>query len=86
MKDIEPAFTKGSRYRVMSRYGREILESEGEFLGYASFGNGTALRLRLVEDGTIRIIPLMMVLSVDVVESKEEEGEEDLEATRAYFG
>lgn len=88
MKEIEPTFTKGSRYRIMSKGpGEDFLISVGEFKSYTAFGNGTAISLELDpssgQTGT-RIIPLMAIFAVDVIESKEQE-EEDTEATRAYF-
>ena len=89
MKEIEPAFTKGSRYRIMSRgSGEEFLISVGEFKGYKSFGNGIAIGIALDPssggDG-MRIIPLSAILAIDVIEFKEGEIE-DIEATRVYFG
>lgn len=89
MKDIEPTFIKGSKYRIMSRGpGDNFLVSVGEFKSYTSFGNGTAISMELDPDegqGGIRIIPLMAICAIDVIESKEPE-EEDTEATRVYFG
>ena len=89
MKDIEPAFTKGSKYRIMSKGpGDEFLVSTGVFKHYTSFGNGTAICIELDLDegqGGIRIIPLMAIYAIDVIESKEPE-KEDTEATRVYFG
>jgi hypothetical protein len=89
MKDIEPTFTKGSKYRIMSKGpGDEFLVSFGEFKYYTSFGNGTAICIELEseeEQGGIRIIPLMAIYAIDVIESKEPE-KEDTEATRVYFG
>ena len=89
MKEIEPTFTKGSRYRIMSRGPKDdFLITTGEFRGYNSFGNGNAITINMEsEEGQemIRIIPLTAILAIDVIESKEPE-EEDLEATRVYFG
>jgi len=89
MKEIEPTFTKGSKYRVMSKGpGDEFLISVGEFKNYTSFGNGTAICIELDPaegKGGIRIIPLKAIYAIDVIESKEPE-EEDTEATRVYFG
>jgi hypothetical protein len=89
MKDMEPTFTKGSRYRIMSKGPNDdFLVTVGEFKGYTTFGNGTAVRMEIdPESGQegIRIIPLMVIFAIDVIETKEPE-EEDTEATRVYFG
>jgi len=89
MKDIEPTFTKGSRYRIMSRGSKnDFLITLGEFRGYNSFGNDNAITIKMESEGdqeTVRIIPLTAILAIDVIESKEPE-EEDSEATRVYFG
>lgn len=89
MKEIEPTFTKGSKYRIMSKGpGDDFLVSVGEFKGYTSFGNGNAISIELDPESGMsgtRIIPLVVIFAIDVIESKEQE-EEDAEATRVYFG
>jgi hypothetical protein len=89
MKDIEPTFTKGSKYRIMSKgQDDDFLVTIGEFKGFTTFGNGTAVKIEMdpdVGEAGIRIIPMMVIFAIDVIETKEQE-EEDTDATRVYFG
>ena len=91
MRDVEPAFAKGSRYRIMSKGPRdEFLITAGRFVGYRAFGNGNAVAIEMDSgdgDGTgsLRIIPLQAIFAIDVIESREEQQEES-EATQIYFG
>jgi hypothetical protein len=71
---------EGSKYIIRSIGGKdEMLVTHGEFVGYASIGKGdggVCIKLdKLHEDmaNKIRIIPLMMILSIDIVKSKKEE-------------
>ena len=71
--------TKGSKYRIISKGGKdEQLISIGEFMGYTQFGQDSGLCLKLQTedkkmDGTIRIIPAMAVMIIDVLNYKHEE-------------
>lgn len=68
------ALTKGSRYRVESMETRDHTKvTKGIFRGYATIGPDDALVLELDEShqemkGKLRLIPLHVVLSVDVLE------------------
>lgn len=91
MKDFEPAFTRASRYRIMSKGPKdEFLITVGRFVGYRAFGNGNAVAIEIDSDGEentgrLRIIPLQAIFAIDVLESREEQ-EEESEATQIYFG
>ena len=90
MRDIESSFTKGSKYRVMSKGPKDdFLITIGEFKGHRTFGDGSAIVMEMPasngEKGALRIIPMQAIFAVDVIESKKEE-KEDNEATRVYFG
>lgn len=70
-------FVAGSLYRVRSLGTHEApVVTEGEFLGFTSFGmGGQGMRIRLGdfhgdEAGRVRVIPLHMVLHVDVLTQK----------------
>jgi hypothetical protein len=71
--------TKGSRYRIVSKGdSTAYITSAGEFMGYIQFGQDSGLLLKLIGlnpdlDGTMRIIPSMTVLYIDILEVKEEE-------------
>ncbi len=68
------ALTKGSRYRVESMETRDRTKiTKGIFRGYATIGPDDALVLELDEShqelkGKLRLIPLHVILSVDVLE------------------
>ncbi len=73
----EDPFVAGSHYRVRSLGTHEApVVTEGEFLGFTSFGmGGQGMRIRMgdthEEDaGRVRVIPLHMVLHVDVLTQK----------------
>jgi len=91
LRDTEPCFTRGSRYRIMSKGPKDdFLITTGEFKGYRTFGNENAIVIEMVgseegEKGALRIIPMVAIFAIDVIESKKEE-KEDNEATRVYFG
>jgi len=68
------ALTKGSRYRVESMETRDHTKvTKGIFRGYAAIGPDDALVIELDEShqelkGKLRIIPLHVILTVDVLE------------------
>ena len=70
---------EGSKYIIRSIGDKdEMLVTHGEFVGYASIGKGDGgicIKLDKVHgdmSNKIRIIPLMMILAIDIVESKKE--------------
>ena len=71
---------EGSKYLIRSIGGKdEMLITQGEFVGYASIGKGDGgICIKLDKShgdmiNKIRIIPLMMILSIDIIKSKKEE-------------
>lgn len=73
------ALTKGSRYRIESMETRERTKvTKGIFRGYAAVGPDDAIVIEMDEShqeqkGKLRLIPVHMVLSVDVMEQVKEE-------------
>ncbi|HKZ88865.1 MAG TPA: hypothetical protein VJ300_01265 [Thermoplasmata archaeon] len=73
------ALTKGSRYRIESMETRERTKvTKGIFRGYAAIGPDDAVVIEMDEShveqkGKLRLIPVHMVLSVDVMEHVKEE-------------
>lgn len=73
------ALTKGSRYRIESVETRERAKvTKGIFRGYAAIGPDDAIVIEMDEShqeqkGKLRLIPVHMVLSVDVMEHVKEE-------------
>ena len=73
------ALTKGSRYRIESMETRERTKvSKGVFRGYAAIGPDDAIVLELDDShqelkGKLRLIPVHVVLSVDVLEHLHEQ-------------
>ncbi len=74
---VEPgvvSLTKGSRYRIESMETRDHTKiTKGIFRGYATIGPDDALVIELDEShqelkGKLRLIPLHVILSVDVME------------------
>ncbi len=68
------ALTKGSRYRIESMETRDHPKvTKGIFRGYAALGQEDAVVIELDEShselkGKLRLIPLHVILSVDVLE------------------
>ena len=68
------ALTKGSRYRIESMETRDRTKvTHGVFRGYAAIGPDDALVVELDEShqelkGKLRLIPIHVVLTVDVLE------------------
>ncbi len=73
------ALTKGSRYRIESMETRERTKvTKGIFRGFAAVGPDDAIVIELDEShaelkGKLRLIPVHIVLSVDVLEQIKEE-------------
>ena len=85
--------TEESHYRIISIGGRDSsLETEGIFKGYANlFIDEGGLIMKLGEShgdlkGKIRLIPLHAILSIDVLDAKEDEKKEDTKDTNLYYG
>ena len=68
------SLTKGSRYRIESLETRERPKvTKGTFRGYAAVGPDEALVIELDEShaelkGKLRLIPLHVVISIDILE------------------
>ncbi|OGS63218.1 MAG: hypothetical protein A3K59_04060 [Euryarchaeota archaeon RBG_19FT_COMBO_69_17] len=73
------ALTKGSRYRIESMETRDRTKvTKGVFRGYAAIGPDDAIVIEMDEShtelkGKLRLIPVHVVLSVDVMEHVPEE-------------
>lgn len=73
--------TKDSTYHVRSLGTRqELIESRGRFKGFVSVGSTDGMVVELDGshgdlEGTRRVIPTHMLLTVDVLEAVEEEAE-----------
>lgn len=85
--------TEESRYRIISIGGRDTsLETEGIFKGYANLfidEGGLIMELGDTHDdlkGKIRLIPLHAILSIDVLDAKEDEKNEDTNVADHYYG
>lgn len=77
MSDPAPvALTKGSHYRIESMETRDHTKvTEGVFRGYATIGPDDAVVIELGEShgemkGKLRMVPLHVILSVDVLEQR----------------
>ncbi|MFQ5838676.1 MAG: hypothetical protein ACE5HJ_07820 [Thermoplasmata archaeon] len=81
-KDEGFVLTKGSKYKVVSAATRDKpMETVGTFKGFTSIGPDEALVMELDEShgeasGSVRLVPLHMVLAIDVLEAVEEEEKE----------
>jgi hypothetical protein len=85
--------TEESHYRIISIGGRDTsLETEGIFKGYANlFIDEGGLIMELGDShgdlkGKVRLIPLHAILSIDVLDAKEDEKKEDTKETDHYYG
>ena len=88
----EDPFVAGSKYRVRSLGTHEApVVTEGEFLGFTSFGmGGQGMRIRMGDhhdeaEGRVRVIPLHMVLHVDVLSQKAPEGKKKEDDSHPVF-
>jgi len=92
-KKSEMTVTVGSEYRIMSLGGKDhVLESEGIFEGYATVGMdeiGLLIKLNEKHDGMsgkIRIIPLHVILAIDILDAKPDDGKDDDKEMPRYVG
>lgn len=91
-KDETFALTVGSQYRLRSIESRsESLVTSGIFRGFATIGQETGVAIEMDEShgeerGKLRIIPLHVILSVDVLRAKEVESEAEEASDAVYFG
>ena len=92
-KKSEMTVTVGSEYRIMSLGGKDhVLESEGIFEGYATVGMdeiGLLIKLNEKHDGMsgkIRIIPLHVILAIDILDAKPDDGKDDDKEMPHYVG
>ena len=92
-KKAEMEVTIGSEYKIISLGGKDtVLESEGIFEGYATVGmDEIGLLMRLNEKhgdmtGKIRIVPLHVILAIDVLDAKPDDGTEDDKEMPHYVG
>ena len=92
-KKVDMALTIGSEYRIISLGGKEhVLESEGIFDGYITVGmDEIGLLIKLNEkhnelNGKIRIIPLHVILAIDVLDAKPDDGKNEDKEMPHYVG
>jgi len=92
-EDKKMELTEGSIYKITSLGSRDkALETEGVFKGFISIGvDETGLLMELskshgVDAGKIRIVPLHVILLIDIVESKENEKQDDYKGMSHYVG
>lgn len=89
---VPTKLTKGSKYRVLSKGDSNTnVLSMGEFQGYLQFGQDSGLCLRLESDdaqlnGTLRIIPAMSVLYIDIIKVNEEEETKKKDSPQVSYG
>jgi hypothetical protein len=88
----EDPFVAGSHYRVRSLgTQKEPFVSEGEFLGFTSFGmGGQGMRLKLADShgedaGRVRVIPLHMIMHVDILSQKSPESKKKDDEHHSVF-
>jgi hypothetical protein len=89
MDKIPNKLTKGSRYRVASRWDeRSVKITEGEFHGHVMIGADTGLCLKVEENGATvyRIIPSLSTLCIDVLSVQQEEEEKKKETPQVSYG
>lgn len=83
--------TKGSIYSIKSLESQEHpLETRGTFIGYTAIGSDEAITIEMDEShgelaGKVRLIPIGMLVSIDILTQVEEEQEKESETAR-YFG
>lgn len=82
--------TPGSRCVVYSLSSNEmVVKSSGIFRGFVALGEDTSICLELDENhgekkGTLRLIPLSAIASIDIIELAEPHEEED-EEEKIYY-
>jgi hypothetical protein len=85
--------TKGSKYIVKSLMSKEqCLETEGIFKGYTVIGGDEGMCMLLSDKhdklaGKIRVIPLGMLISIDIIDAKKEKKSKDKQdSSPIYYG
>ena len=85
--------TEGSIYKITTLGGRDkLIETEGTFKGFISIGvDETGLLMELSgfhgdKAGSVRIVPLHVILLIDILESKENEKKDDDKGMAHYVG
>ncbi|MEA2054503.1 MAG: hypothetical protein U9O96_05235 [Candidatus Thermoplasmatota archaeon] len=91
MDDIE--LTEGSKYVVRSiGSDKDTMVTRGTFTGYAYIGKeegGMCIKMDASHkdmEGKIRIIPISMILSIDVIEKKSEKHGRGESVVDHYYG
>lgn len=94
MKKEEESFslTVGSSYLIRSLEARDKpLKTSGKFRGFASLGQETGVTIELDEShgedqGKLRIIPLQVILSLDILSEEKKEEKVEEKPDTLYFG
>ena len=90
--DKKMELTEGSEYKITSLGGRDsLIETQGVFKGFISIGDETGLIMELNAShgsiaGKTRIVPLHVLLLIDVLAAKENEGKDDSREMSHYVG
>jgi hypothetical protein len=88
MDEIE--LTEGSKCIVYSMGSeKETLITRGTFVGNAYIGKDEGICIKMDDShgdmkGKIRIIPVSMVISIDLIRKRRKEKKDDADATRYY--
>ena len=83
--------TPGSTYRIKSLESRESpLISHGKFLGYTAIAHDEGICIELDKShkdfaGQIRVIPVHVIISIDIIKAAEKE-EKDMPEAGTMFG
>jgi len=79
--------TEGSKYRIQSIGKRdEFIITEGTFIGYTRIGSDEALCIELAgKKGGLRILPIHMILSMDIISEMAPEPRKDSKKTDSSF-
>ena len=78
--------TVGSKYKVKSLESRDApLITHGTFLGYTAIAHDEGICIKLdsshkESEGKVRVIPVHVIISIDIVEAVEKETAEKAEA------
>ena len=92
MKEEEKkiVLTTGSMYRIKSLESRDKpLVSRGRFIGYTAIGHDEGMAMELDEThkedkGKLRIIPTHTIISIDIIQSVENEEKKAPDAGTMY--
>ena len=92
-KEDKMEITVGSVYKISSLGTRDsVIETEGTFKGFIPIGvEETGLLMELSSThgdkaGSIRIVPLHVILLIDILESKENDKKDDDKGMAHYVG